>query len=1079
MKGRSGALVTILGAIVLLAMVGGYFVMQDDIGAGKAKGRKAGALDPATQDAAAAEDDAAQGGYGVSRRGSKDSRAEDDPTRAGKKPEGANDGGKPGEDTQLDVPRTINPDEVNEVVPGYLIVRVVNKEDDRPLPGTTVYFPIRGTRLDTDAGDVKLSEKLDAMVKRTNRHGVAAWSEKELLELAKRQEGSDPTSVLVTAIGYADLFEPLKIPDVKKGAEATFKLLPAVRVTGKVREKRGGIVSYAKVEILQTSGQGESAAPLNRFAISADGLGEFAVKLADTYLYVFEVQMSGYAKYRSRVFNFREDKREVSILLEAAKGISGVVVDSGNAPVAGAEVLARDDGLRVTTDAQGKFSLDMVADKIFRNDVNLRVTAKGFAPANEKVLANDHNVQITLEPEGTLSGVVVNDRGEIVGGASVRCTYIEGPNRYPYDAAITNAKGEFNFGGFAAGSVQISAHLGELYSATAGINVAPRTHVGPVKLVLITGAGVTGRVHVAGAGIAGVTIALDGKSAGATDADGNFALGGIADGKHKIKIINQYPIADEMLRQLPVFTVDGKSYYYLPKEREIDLKLADSVVVDFEVKPFEASIDRKITVNITTQPNTPVTGVQVTIKPVFGQPPEGVEAPKIQILALDLPNGKTTMPLSLVNGVSYEATFVHPRFFEAKLTTAALAGVKDGGSIELVLERAFMIKGTVKDSQGNGIESVGLSRDKNNPWNMTATTDIYGYFEFGGLKAEEYTVTAFKTSYYQEVRVVKITSEDPPHLEITLVSANEIRIIVTNNGTPQPGAHVHIYRNDAEGDNPDDFKRHFDIGTTDAKGEKYINFHWVRNYQIVAYWGNEVAFVNFNNMKDVPEREFTIELEAAFDLTGVVLDSETSQPLGGSIVRAHMAQGSGEGREGNFFQLQVGGEGTFAFKVPQGSYYFYVPKTASHQSFNTQGNEVPQGTTNVVLSVPVRDDIEGNYAQVLSFSVPSSMEAGQDYTVEVLVRNKGSTTWTSAGNRPWRLGSEGPRDNNTWGLTRVNIEQGIEVRPGDTYKFTFTVKAPANAGTYPMQWRMVQDGREWFGQFSEKRQIVVNAPSGG
>ncbi len=43
--------------------------------------------------------------------------------------------------------------------------------------------------------------------------------------------------------------------------------------------------------------------------------------------------------------------------------------------------------------------------------------------------------------------------------------------------------------------------------------------------------------------------------------------------------------------------------------------------------------------------------------------------------------------------------------------------------IEVQLERAFMIKGYVKDSEGNGLEGVGLSKDKNNKWNQTATTD--------------------------------------------------------------------------------------------------------------------------------------------------------------------------------------------------------------------------------------------------------------------------------------------------------------------------------------------------------------------
>ncbi len=1079
MKGRSGALITILGALVLLTMVGGYFLLTDPWGssAGELERARAGIWDPDDPDNPDhASGDASRDGHSA-RSGSRDGKGSSRKrSKSGANADGTGEGGA--QDAEVVVP-VVDPSEIDKPVPGHLLIKVLNKQDDRPLAGTTVYFPIRASKLEAEGGNVKLTDKLEAMVKRTNRHGVAVWNEKELKELLAQQKDAaeKQTSVLITAFGYADIFEPLAIPDLTKGAEAVFKLMPSVRVTGKVREKRGGIVRYAEVEILQTNQQADSANPANRFTIRADGIGEFAVKLAEGYLYTFEVKQSGFAPYTSRVFNFREDRREVSIILERARGISGIVVNTGNQPIEGAEVWARDDGLRVQTDAEGKFTIDMVSDRIYRNDVSLRFSAKGYAPQDKKVLANDHEVRVELETEGTITGVVHNDRGEKIAGAQVRCTYVEGNNRYPYDSKVTNEAGEFSFGGFSTGKVQLTAHLGELYSRIETVATKPQTQAGPVTLTLITGAQVTGRVFAGGTGIEGVKIALDGKPAAATGADGAYTLGGIPDGKHKIKIVNQHPIADEQLRQLPVFTTDGENYYYLPKEREVSLKLADTETLDFEVQPFDATVARKITISVMTRPNAEAQGVQVTIQPTFGAPPKGVEPPKTQVLALDLPGGKASMPLTLLRGVSYEATFIHNRFFEAKLTADALEGVPAGGTVEVVLERAFILKGTVKDSEGNGIENVGLSKDANNPWAMSATTDIYGAFEFGQLKEGEYTITAFKNSYYQEKVQVNIAGSDPAPLDITLVGANEIRIIVTNAGSPQPGAHIDIYRNDAEGDDPDDFKRHFDIGTTDAKGEKYINFHWVRNYQICAQYGNQVAFVNFNNLKAVPEREFTIELEPAFDLTGIVVDAETEQPLGGTIVRAHLAPTGTNGRDGNFFQMQVGSDGRFAFKVPSGDYYFYVPKSSSHKNFTTQGSNVPAGSRDLILAVPVRDDIDGNYAQVLAMSVPTSMVSGEQYQVDVTVRNMGSTTWTSAGNKPWRLGSEAPRDNKTWGMSRVQIDSGIEVRPKDVYTFSFTITAPA-AGNHNMQWRMVQDGKEWFGQYSTKVLIAVSAAGG-
>ncbi|NUO16221.1 MAG: trypsin, partial [Planctomycetaceae bacterium] len=85
----------------------------------------------------------------------------------------------------------------------------------------------------------------------------------------------------------------------------------------------------------------------------------------------------------------------------------------------------------------------------------------------------------------------------------------------------------------------------------------------------------------------------------------------------------------------------------------------------------------------------------------------------------------------------------------------------------------------------------------------------------------------------------------------------------------------------------------------------------------------------------------------------------------------------------------------------------------------------------------------------------------------------------STGANAWRLGSQAPQDNNTWNISRVNIAAGVEVRPGESYTFTFNVRAPATAGQYNMQWRMVQENVQWFGQYTPLRQVSVVAASGG
>ena len=107
-------------------------------------------------------------------------------------------------------------------------------------------------------------------------------------------------------------------------------------------------------------------------------------------------------------------------------------------------------------------------------------------------------------------------------------------------------------------------------------------------------------------------------------------------------------------------------------------------------------------------------------------------------------------------------------------------------------------------------------------------------------------------------------------------------------------------------------------------------------------------------------------------------------------------------------------------------------------------------------------------SQVISVSVPNSMVPGQTYPVSVKMRNTGITTWTPTALH--RLGSQNPQDNFTWGLHRVSVPSAIV--PGATATFSFNVTAPAAQGNYNFGWRMVQDGVQWFGDFTPN--VVVN-----
>lgn len=149
-----------------------------------------------------------------------------------------------------------------------------------------------------------------------------------------------------------------------------------------------------------------------------------------------------------------------------------------------------------------------------------------------------------------------------------------------------------------------------------------------------------------------------------------------------------------------------------------------------------------------------------------------------------------------------------------------------------------------------------------------------------------------------------------------------------------------------------------------------------------------------------------------------------------------------------------------------------APATPGNYSFRWQMvQEGVQSFGDVTTNVPITVLSWSNDAQFVSQSVPSSMYAGEPYSVSVTMRNAGNTTWPAGST--YRLGSQNPQDNTTWGFSRVVLTQAVP--PGGTVTIDFGVTAPGK-GTYNFQWRMVQEGVQWFGAFTPNVQVTVKLP---
>lgn len=115
----------------------------------------------------------------------------------------------------------------------------------------------------------------------------------------------------------------------------------------------------------------------------------------------------------------------------------------------------------------------------------------------------------------------------------------------------------------------------------------------------------------------------------------------------------------------------------------------------------------------------------------------------------------------------------------------------------------------------------------------------------------------------------------------------------------------------------------------------------------------------------------------------------------------------------------------------------------------------------------------GNNAAFVSQDIPA-LNAGETVNVSITMRNSGSTAWTKNGN--FKLGSQSPADNNTWGLTRIELDEQDSILPGEEKTFSFEITVPSEDGIYNFQWQMIQEGEEWFGAKSDIKQVLFGNP---
>lgn len=137
-----------------------------------------------------------------------------------------------------------------------------------------------------------------------------------------------------------------------------------------------------------------------------------------------------------------------------------------------------------------------------------------------------------------------------------------------------------------------------------------------------------------------------------------------------------------------------------------------------------------------------------------------------------------------------------------------------------------------------------------------------------------------------------------------------------------------------------------------------------------------------------------------------------------------------------------------------------------------------------------------NGAICTSITAPASVNASQTFTASVVMQNSGTKPWTSGGTNPYGLWDESLEANWPNGRWRSappgpgGVPLAVSpINPGQSATFKdFSSTAPkdptaipgctaSGGGSYscPFEWRMVEQGKEWFGDVCKKT-ITVTVP---